>query len=105
MSVKNLDKIFHPKSIAVVGASERKGSVGHAIMHNLVKSGYSGDIYPINAKHRKLWGKPSCTSIEHLNTGVDLAVLATPIMSATNSRPSGLWCMQGMPVIVIKYAS
>lgn len=82
MSVDNLDKIFHPKSIAVVGASERKGSVGHAIMQNLTKSGYPGDIYPINAKHKKLWGKPSCASIEHLNTSVDLAVLATPILTA-----------------------
>ncbi len=81
MSVDNLDKIFHPKSIAVVGASERKGSVGHAIMQNLIKSEYPGDIYPINAKHKKLWGKPSCASIENLNTGVDLAVLATPILS------------------------
>ena len=81
MSVDNLDKIFHPKSIAVVGASERKGSVGHAIMQNLIKSEYAGDIYPINAKHRKLWGKPSYASIEHLSTGVDLAVLATPILS------------------------
>ena len=82
MGVDNLDKIFHPKSIAVVGASERKGSVGHAIMQNLIKSEYPGDIYPINAKHKKIWGRPSCASVEQLNTGVDLAVLATPILSA-----------------------
>jgi acetyltransferase len=82
MSVDNLEKIFHPRSIAVVGASERTGSVGHAIMQNLINSRYGGDIYPINAKHRKLWGKPSCASIAHLSTGVDLAVLATPIASA-----------------------
>ena len=79
MSVDNLDKIFHPKSIAVVGASERKGSVGHAIMQNLINSGYVGEIHPINPKHRKLWGRPSFASIENLKTGVDLAVLATPI--------------------------
>lgn len=82
MSVHNLDKIFHPKSIAVVGASERKGSVGHAIMQNLINSRYDGDIYPINAKRRKIWGKPSYASIVHLNMGVDLVVLATPIVSA-----------------------
>ena len=82
MSADNLDKMFHPKSIAVVGASERKGSVGHATMQNLIQSGYAGDIHPINPKHRKILGKPSCPSIEHLNTGVDLAVLATPILSA-----------------------
>ena len=81
MSVDNLDKIFHPKSIAVVGASERKGSVGHAVMQNLIKSGYAGVIHPINPKHRKLWGRSSYASIENLKTAVDLAVLATPILS------------------------
>ena len=40
MSIENLDKIFHPKTIAVVGASERKGSIGHALMHNLVERGF-----------------------------------------------------------------
>lgn len=82
MGVDNLDKIFHPKSIAVVGASERKGSVGHAIMQNLIKSEYPGDIFPINAKHKKIWGKSSCASMDHLDSRVDLAVLATPILSA-----------------------
>ncbi len=46
MSVENLDKIFQPKSIAVVGASERKGSVGAALMHNLIERGFSGQIFP-----------------------------------------------------------
>jgi acetyltransferase len=82
MSVENLDKIFHPKSIAIIGASERKGSVGYAVMQNLVSSGYPGDIYPINAKHKKILGKTSYRSIAHLKTSVDLAVLATPIVSA-----------------------
>ena len=44
MSIENLDKIFQPKSIAVVGASERKGSVGAALMHNLIERGFSGEI-------------------------------------------------------------
>jgi predicted CoA-binding protein len=53
MSVENLDKIFQPKSIAVVGASERRGSVGAAIMHNLLAGGFSGEIHPINPKRKK----------------------------------------------------
>lgn len=40
MSIDNMDKIFRPESIAVVGASERKGSVGAAIMHNLIERGF-----------------------------------------------------------------
>lgn len=82
MSVENLDKIFQPKSIAVVGASERKGSVGAAIMRNLIESGFPGDIFPINPKHKKLWGKSACPSITDLVTAVDLAIIASPIMSA-----------------------
>jgi len=53
MSVENLDKIFQPKSIAVVGASERKGSVGAALMHNLIERGFAGEIFPINPNHKK----------------------------------------------------
>jgi acetyltransferase len=82
MSIENLDKIFHPKTIAVVGASERKGSIGHALMHNLVERGFPGEIYPINPKHKKIWGKPACSTIAELKNSVDLVVIATPIVSA-----------------------
>jgi len=82
MSIENLDKIFQPNSIAVVGASEREGSVGAALMRNLIEHGFSGDIFPINPKHNKLWGKSTCPSITDLRTAVDLAIIASPIMSA-----------------------
>ena len=80
MSVENLDKIFHPKSIAVVGASERKGSVGEALKHNLIERGFTGEIYPINPNHKKIWKLPACPSIRDLEIPVDLAVISTPIM-------------------------
>jgi acetyltransferase len=82
MSIEHLDKIFQPKSIAVVGASERKGSVGAALMRNLLERGFPGDIFPINPKHNNLWGKSACPSITDLRTAVDLAIIASPIMSA-----------------------
>ena len=82
MSIDNMDRIFRPESIAVVGASERKGSVGAALMHNLIERGFPGEIHPINPKHRKLWKLPACPSIKDLNAPVDLAVIATPITSA-----------------------
>jgi len=81
MSIDNMDKIFQPESIAVVGASERKGSVGAALMHNLIERGFPGGIYPINPQHKKLWKLPACPSIKDLKTPVDLAVIATPIAS------------------------
>ncbi len=82
MSIDNMDKIFQPESIAVVGASERKGSVGAALMHNLIERGFSGKVYPINPRHKKLWQRPACPSIKDLKTTVDLAVIATPIATA-----------------------
>ena len=51
MSVENLDKIFRPDSIAVIGAGERQGSIGAALMRNLIQGGFAGEIYPINPKH------------------------------------------------------
>jgi acetyltransferase len=53
VSIQNLDKIFQPKSLAVVGASERDGSVGAALMRNLIERGFSGDIFPINPNHNR----------------------------------------------------
>ena len=82
MSVENLDKIFHPKSIAVVGASERKGSVGAALMYNLIERGFPGEIYPINSYHKKIGKLSAHPSIRDLEAPVDLAVIATPITSA-----------------------
>ncbi|MGD8761881.1 MAG: bifunctional acetate--CoA ligase family protein/GNAT family N-acetyltransferase [Desulfobacteraceae bacterium] len=82
MGIENLDKIFQPNSIAVVGASERKGSIGAALMRNLIERGFPGDIFPINPKHNKIWGKSACPSISDLKTAVDLAIIASPIISA-----------------------
>jgi len=82
MSVENLDKIFQPKSIAVVGASERKGSVGEALLRNLLERGFAGDIHPINPNHKKIKTRAAFPSIRDLEAPVDLAVIATPITSA-----------------------
>jgi len=82
MSIDNLEKIFKPDSIAVVGASERQGSVGAALMRNVIERGFAGKIYPINPNHSEMWGLPAFPSIGDLETAVDLAVICTPIGSA-----------------------
>jgi acetyltransferase len=81
MSIENLDKIFQPNAIAVVGASERQGSIGAALMRNLIDLGFGGDIYPINPRYARLWDRAAHTSLKDLNIQVDLAVVATPIES------------------------
>jgi len=79
MTIENLDKIFQPDSVAVVGASERSGSVGNALMRNLIERGFAGKIYPINPNRKTIWNLPACPSISELKTAADLAVICTPI--------------------------
>jgi len=78
MGVENLDKVFKPKSIAVIGASNKFGSPGHTIFRNLVGSGYDGVVYPINPKHESIQGVQAYKSIEEIPKVVDLAIIATP---------------------------
>lgn len=82
MGVDNLDKIFQPKSIAVIGASEKKESVGFAIMQNLINGKYPGNLYPVNPSYKTLWGLKTYASVTEIDSLVDLAVIAIPIVFA-----------------------
>jgi len=78
MGVENLDKIFKPKSIAVIGASNVVGKPGYNIFRNLIGSGYSGVVFPINPKNESIQGVQAYKSIDDLPQPVDLAIIATP---------------------------
>jgi acetyltransferase len=79
MSVHNLEKLFKPASIAVIGASEQGGSVGWGIMRNILDGQFPGRIYPVNPKHATLWNLTAYHSLLDLPEPVDLAVIAVPI--------------------------
>ena len=79
MTIYNLDKIFRPGSVAVIGASDKKGSIGHALVQNLQKGGYRGNVFPINAKHPVISSLNAYPSIGDIDQAVDLAVIATPM--------------------------
>ena len=78
MTVRNLDKLFRPTSVAVIGASERKGSVGNLVMHNLLEGGFEGPIMPVNPKHRAVAGVLTYAQVQDLPEVPDLAVVCTP---------------------------
>ena len=78
MSVRNLGKLFAPRSVALVGASNRPGSLGATLLHNLVAGGFGGAIYPVNPKHTELAGLPVAASVADLPAAPDLAVICTP---------------------------
>lgn len=73
-----LDRFLRPKSVAVVGASDKPGALGATLLTNLERNGYSGAIYPVNPKRDEIMGKPCYASVDALPEGVDVAVLAIP---------------------------
>ena len=79
MGIYNLDAIFRPRSVAVIGASEKPGSIGSALMGNLIEGGFDGSILPINPRHPKIHGVAAYPSISDAGLAVDLAIVATPI--------------------------
>ncbi len=79
MSQYNLNRIFRPRHVAVVGASEKTGSIGNALMKNLVDGRFSGTVLPVNPKYKSIHGHACNKSVLALESGVDLAVIATPM--------------------------
>ncbi|MFA7149682.1 MAG: acetate--CoA ligase family protein [Candidatus Methanomethylophilaceae archaeon] len=67
---------FHPYSVAVIGASADASKVGGMILRNLISSGYSGDVYPVNIKGGTIQGLQAYTSVDLIKKGVDLAVIS-----------------------------
>ncbi len=78
MVTLNLDKIFNPRNIAVIGASDEEGSVGCTLMKNLTELGYEGKVYPVNIRKTEILGFNVYQTVEQLPETVDLAIIATP---------------------------
>jgi acetyltransferase len=78
MSIRNLDALFDPSSIAVFGASLRTSSVGTTVWHNLTTGNFKGDLYAVNPKYRQLAGRPVVAHAKDLPATPDLAVICTP---------------------------
>ena len=69
-------RFFEPSSIAVIGASRREGAVGGAVLHNLLESGFPGEIYPVNPAADSVQGLPAFAAVAEVPGEIDLAVLA-----------------------------
>lgn len=75
---RSLQPIFSPKSVAVIGATEKEGSVGRTVVWNLISSPFGGTVYPINPKRENILGIKTYPNIQKLPDQVDLAVIVTP---------------------------
>ncbi len=71
-------RIFHPKAVAVIGASAEDGKIGNSVMKNLINGGYRGEIYPVHPKADEILGKKVYKSVLDIPGEVDLAVFAIP---------------------------
>jgi acetyltransferase len=82
MGQYHLKSMFNPRHIAVVGASEKKGTIGHALMKNLIDSGFSGMILPVNPKYKTIQGHDCVKSVRDLMPGASVWICGAMKMSA-----------------------
>src|SRR5690348_13812994 len=73
-----LEVFFAPRSVAVIGATEREGSVGRTVMWNLVTNPFGGTVHPVNSKGGNVLGIKACPRVADVEGPVDLAVVVTP---------------------------
>ena len=78
MSIRNLDHLFRPRSIALVGASHSPGSVGAVLARNLFRGGFEGPVMPVNPRHEAIEGVLTYPDVASLPRTPDLAVISTP---------------------------
>jgi len=78
VTIRNLEYAFAPKSVAVVGASGREGSVGRVVFENIVNGGFEGEIWPVNPKYSQVAGRRCYAGAADLPDIPDLGVIVTP---------------------------
>jgi acyl-CoA synthetase (NDP forming)/RimJ/RimL family protein N-acetyltransferase len=82
--VASLRPLLRPESVAVVGVSRRRGTVGREILRNIVTGGFTGAVYPVNPRATAMEGLHCLASVDDLPERVDLAVLAVPAASVVD---------------------
>ncbi|MFZ1326614.1 MAG: GNAT family N-acetyltransferase [Candidatus Contendobacter sp.] len=78
MSSRQLQYLFDPASVALIGASERPGSLGEVLARRLVTGGFSGPLYWVNRRHRQIGSRPAYRRLADLPSTPELAIIATP---------------------------
>lgn len=84
MSIRNLDSLFDPRSVAVIGASERAFSVGGILWRNMCTGEYAGRVFPVNPKYKELSGQRCYANLAELPETPELAVICTPPDTVVN---------------------
>jgi acyl-CoA synthetase (NDP forming) len=74
----SLDAIFSPESVAIIGASNTPGKVGHDIFANILQGGFQGTLYPINPRHKSILSVKTYPTIGAVPDSVDLSMIILP---------------------------
>ncbi|ESQ89395.1 CoA-binding protein [Asticcacaulis sp. AC460] len=77
-TTSNLNRLLRPRSVAIIGASDKPGALGASVLNNLIRNGFDGDIYLVNPKREEINGRRCYPSIQDLPENIDAAVLAIP---------------------------
>jgi acetyltransferase len=78
MTIRNLDQLLHPASVAVIGASDRPGSIGALVMRNLADARFAGSLWPVNLRRERVAGLQAWRDVASLPQAPALAVICTP---------------------------
>lgn len=94
-----LDKLFRPRSVAVIGASRRPGSIGWQVLHNLVTGGFEGKVFPVNPHVQVLHSIKCHRSVTAIEDAIDLAVVTVP--KAAVPRAIAQCARKGVGAVVV----
>ncbi|HOW62930.1 MAG TPA: bifunctional acetate--CoA ligase family protein/GNAT family N-acetyltransferase [Candidatus Contendobacter sp.] len=72
-----LNSLLEPQSLAIIGASEKEGSIGHVILRNILANGFKGKLWAVNPRHAEILGQVCVSSIDQIGSRVDLAIVTT----------------------------
>src|SRR5260221_5755780 len=78
MTIRNLDRLLKPGSVALIGATPKPGHVGNVVLRNLRAGGFAGRLMLVNPHHAEIDGMPVHVDVASLPEAPDLAVIATP---------------------------
>ena len=84
MPPRSLQSLFHPASVALIGASERPGSLGAVLTRNLLAGGFTGEVFLLSRRHRRIHDQPAFAHLADLPHPPDLAIIATPLSTVPN---------------------
>lgn len=84
MSIRNLEALFQPRAVAVIGASDRPHSVGAVVFRNLIEGGFAGPVWPVNHRHDTIAGQLAWRDVASLPGVPDLAVICTQADTVPN---------------------